>query len=74
MSDEEAIAKRRYFMLGGVRIGSLAALLLGLMIARKVIEAPYAVGVALAVIGLLAFFFAPPLLAKSWKAKDRGQA
>ncbi len=74
MSDEEAIAKRRYFIMGGVRVGSLAALLIGLMIARKVIEAPYALGVALAVAGLLAFFFAPPLLAKSWKARDREQS
>ncbi|QUL36633.1 hypothetical protein [Erythrobacter sp. JK5] len=73
MSDDEARAKRRYFILGGVRFGSLAVLLMGLMIARAVIDAPYALGIALTVAGLLAFFFVPPLLAKSWKANDRDQ-
>ena len=71
---EEALAAKRYYILGAVRIGALVAVILGIAIARALIEAPYALGVALAVTGLVAFFFAPPLLAKSWKAKDREQS
>lgn len=69
---DEAVAARRFMVLGLVRIGAIAALLVGLMIARAVIDAPYWLGVALAVGGMAAFFFAPPLLAKRWKAGDRG--
>lgn len=67
----ETIAAKRYYVMNAIRVGSLAAVILGIAIARALIEAPYALGVALAVTGLVAFFFAPPLLAKSWKAKDR---
>lgn len=69
----ETVAAKRYYILGAVRIGSIAAVILGIAIARALIEAPYALGVVLAVAGMLAFFFGPPLLAKSWKAKDREQ-
>lgn len=73
VNPEEARAAKRYLIMNGVRIVALAAVLLGLAIARSVIEAPYALGVALALTGLIAFFFAPRQLAKSWKAKDREQ-
>ncbi|MDJ0641506.1 MAG: hypothetical protein QNJ15_01700 [Erythrobacter sp.] len=69
----EAQAAKRFYTMGAVRIGSLAAVILGIAIARAVIEAPYALGVVLAVGGMLAFFFGPPVLAKNWKAKDREQ-
>lgn len=68
---EEALAAKRYYILYAVRFGSIAAVILGIAIARALVEAPYALGVVLAVGGMLAFFFGPPLLAKNWKAKDR---
>ena len=71
---EEALAAKRYYVLGAVRVGALAAVILGIAIARAIIDAPYELGVAFAVTGLVAFFFAPPLLAKNWKAKDREQS
>ena len=70
---EEAIAETRYMIMGLVRIGSLAAVMLGIAIARMVIDATYELGVALAVVGLVMFFFGPILLAKRWKAGDRGE-
>lgn len=68
---EEALAARRFLILGLARIGAFIAVILGIAMARSVIDAPYWLGVALAVGGLLGFFFGPPLLAKSWKAGDR---
>lgn len=72
-NDEEAIAARRFMVMGAVRIGSLASVILGIAIANAAIELPYLLGVVLAVSGMLAFFFGPPLLAKRWKAGDRGE-
>lgn len=71
MSDDEARAKSRYLILGVLRIATIGAVILGLAIARGVIEGPYWLGVTLSVAGMIAFFFAPPLLAKRWKAGDR---
>ncbi len=68
---EEVRARQRYVILNVVRIGGLVMLLLGIAIARGVVDGPYALGVVLAVAGLLDFFFAPRLLARRWKAGDR---
>ena len=70
---DEAIAARRYLIMGLVRICGLASVMLGIAIARAVIDAPYALGVVLAVGGLVGFFFGPIMLAKHWKAGDRGE-
>jgi hypothetical protein len=69
----EAIAARRYMFMNMARIASLGAVIAGIAIARTLIEAPYLLGVVLAVAGTIGFFFAPPLLAKRWKAGDRGE-
>ena len=69
--EAEAIAKKRFLVMGLVRIGALGALLIGLAIARSVLAGPFWLGVALAIGGMVAFFFAPPMLAKRWKAGDR---
>jgi len=69
--EAESRAAKRYHILGAVRIGSIASVIAGISIARELVEAPYVLGVALAVGGMIAFFFAPPLLAKNWKAGDR---
>lgn len=70
---DEAIAAQRFMVMGAVRIGSLIAVILGIAIARAVIDLPYWFGVALAIGGMVAFFFGPPILAKRWKARDRGE-
>ncbi|MEL6529599.1 MAG: hypothetical protein AAFQ27_06525 [Pseudomonadota bacterium] len=69
--EAEARAVKRYYVLGAIRIGSIACVIAGISIARTLVEAPYWLGVALAVGGMIGFFFAPPLLAKRWKAGDR---
>ncbi|TRD10787.1 hypothetical protein FGU71_02155 [Erythrobacter insulae] len=65
---DEAIARQRFMIMNAVRIGSLGALIVGLAIARSVIDLPYPLGVALAVGGLLAFYFGPRALARKWKS------
>jgi hypothetical protein len=69
----EAQARGRYIVLNAVRFSGLAMLMIGLAIARGVIDAPYWLGVALAVAGLLDFFFAPRLLARGWASQDDRQ-
>jgi hypothetical protein len=66
----EAQARNRYIALNAVRFGGLAMLMIGLAMARGVIEGPYWLGVGLAVAGLLDFFFVPRLLARGWSSQD----
>ncbi|KEO90318.1 hypothetical protein EH31_09520 [Erythrobacter longus] len=68
---EEAIAAKRYMVMNLVRLGAIVAVGLGIAIARDVIALPYALGVGLALAGLVTFFFLPVTLAKRWKAGDR---
>lgn len=68
---DERKAALRYFLMNAVRIGSLGAVILGIMIVRSIAAGPYWLGAGLALAGMIAFFFAPPLLAKRWKAGDR---
>ena len=71
--EEEAEAAKRFTVMNLVRMGSVAVLGIGILIAQEVIAAPYVAGVGLAVAGVAGFFFAPPLLVKRWKAQDRGE-
>lgn len=73
MNRDEERARARYIALNAVRIGGIAVLLVGLMIARRVIEGPWWLGAALAVGGLLTFFFAPILMVRRWKRADARQ-
>ncbi|MEE4317638.1 MAG: hypothetical protein V2I74_11725 [Erythrobacter sp.] len=66
---DDAQTRNRYLVLNAVRVGGLAMLMLGLAIARGVIDAPYWLGVSLAVVGLLDFFFGPRLLARGWSSQ-----
>lgn len=68
--DDEARAARRYAMMNLARLGGLGAVLLGIAIAQKLVPLPWALGAGLAGAGVIAFFFAPPLLARRWKAQD----
>jgi hypothetical protein len=68
----EAQGLKRYVIMNAARIGGLALVLLGIAITRDLLPVPlpWALGAALAVIGLLEFFFLPPIIAKRWKAGD----
>lgn len=68
MSDDPA--KSRYMILSLIRIAALLAVILGIAIARQIVDAPYGLGVALAVGGLLAFYFGPRQLARRWKSPE----
>ena len=69
----EALAKERYLIMNLVRVAAIITLIAGLAIARDVIPAPWVLGAAMAVGGMVSFFFGPPLLARRWKAQDRGE-
>ena len=61
----------RYQIMSSIRMLAIFAVVGGIAIAQGALNAPYALGVVLAVAGVLAFFFGPPVLAKKWKAGDR---
>jgi hypothetical protein len=69
----EERARLRYGIMNAARFGGIALVMLGIAIAREVVPLPYALGVALAVGGMLGFFFVPRSLARRWKAADRAQ-
>ncbi len=72
-SPEEKQAMRRFALMSAVRIASLGILLLGIAIAQNAVEAPYSLGVVLAVGGMLGFFFGPYFMAKNWKSQEIDQ-
>ncbi len=63
-------AQQRFVWLQVARLSALAAVIIGIAIAQEALAAPYWLGVALAIGGVFAFFFAPPLLARRFKARD----
>ena len=69
----ERQAQQRYIIMNVARVGGLMLLLVGIAITRDQlpVSLPWALGAALAVLGLLEFFFLPAILAKRWKAGDR---
>lgn len=67
---DETRAERRFALMNLARLGGLGAVLLGIAITQALIPLPWVAGVALALAGLLEFFFGPPLLARRWKAQD----
>lgn len=69
----EARARNGYFVLNAVRLSGIGLVLLGLAIARGLIDLPFSVGAVLAVLGLLEFFFLPRIIAQAWKARDDGR-
>lgn len=69
-TEEERRAAQRVGLLHLTRIFSLGFVIMGISIVNEVLPGPYALGVVIAIIGLLAFFFAPPVLIRRWKAGD----
>lgn len=68
LQDTDALAQKRYMIMNAVRIVAIGAVIVGIAIARSLVDLPYALGVVLALAGMIAFFFAPPMLAKKWKS------
>lgn len=72
-NQEQERAQFRYGLLHLVRIFALGLVIMGFAIANEVLPAPYFLSWVFAVVGLVAFFFGPPLLSKRWKTQDRGE-
>lgn len=68
---EEERAAQRSVLMNMARIGGVIVLGAGIAMAREVLPGPYWLGVALAIAGVAAFFFGPPMLVKRWKEGDR---
>lgn len=68
LTPEESRAAKGYALINLTRIGGLAAVIAGIATAQGAIDLPYALGVALAIAGMLAFFFAPPFIARRYKS------
>ena len=74
MSDtdqEETIAAQRYMVMNLIRIIAIFVVITGIASAQGALPLPYALGVVLAVGGLVGFFFLPPLMVRRWKEQDR---
>lgn len=79
LSPREAAEKKaryRFFIMSFARVGGLALLLIGVAITRGAVplSPQWIFGAVLAVLGLLEFFFLPPIIAKRWKAAERAGA
>ena len=68
--EAEGLAKQRFMLLNLVRLMGLAMVLVGIDITQCAIDLPYAVGVVLAIFGLLELFLMPNIIAKSWKSNE----
>ena len=69
--NDEALAKRRFLTMNLARFAALILAMIGIAAARGAIALPELVGWVLAIGGTLAFFFAPPLLARHWNSDKR---
>ena len=70
LDEAEVTARQRYLLLNLVRIGGIAAAIAGIAGTRQALPIPFALAVIITLAGILAFFFAPPLLVKRWKGQD----
>lgn len=68
---DENLAKRRFAVLNVMRLGGLALVMSGLAISQGVIDLPKELGMAIAAIGLLDFFFLPRLIARRWSETEK---
>ncbi|WP_404371912.1 hypothetical protein AB5I39_04920 [Sphingomonas sp. MMS24-J45] len=68
MTDPDAQARNRYFVLVGTRLGGSAGALLGLLlIARSDATLPKVIGTALVLSALLMIAIVPRALARRWR-------
>lgn len=68
---DEARTQRRFAALQLARFAGLGAVMAGIAIAYDAVDAPYWLGVVLALGGFGGFFYGPRLLARRFKAEDR---
>lgn len=68
---EEARARTGFIIITALRFGGVAMVMLGFAIVRGIIDLPYAVGAAIAVLGFFEIFFLPRVIARRWNAGDR---
>lgn len=61
-------AQSRYFAMVAVRFAGVALILLGILVVRRVLELPDALGYVLLAAGLAAFFLMPTALARRWRS------
>ena len=72
-AQDDERAARGFMLMNAVRIASLGAVILGIAGANAALPLPYAVSVVLAIGGLIAFFFAPRLIARRFKSQPQGE-
>jgi len=72
MPDErEALARRRYFAMTGLRLGGAAMAVFGLVvIAGRVDAVPRIAGYVLVLFGLVELAIVPRMLARAWRTPD----
>ncbi len=71
MSEEEALARRRFATLSLIRLGGAASLTLGLLAMGGKIVVPQVAGIVLVLLGLAGFLVIPRSLARKWKSQQR---
>ncbi|MGE8141925.1 hypothetical protein ACQKOE_08120 [Novosphingobium sp. NPDC080210] len=68
MSEEEALARRRFAALSLVRLGGAACLTVGLLAVGGKIVVPQVLGIGLVLLGLAGFLVIPRSLSRKWKS------
>lgn len=63
-------ARARYHFIAIHRLIGAALVVLGLMAMQRVLDWGEGVGIVLAVVGLIDFFFVPLLLARLWRSRS----
>lgn len=71
MSEEEALARRRFAALSLVRLGGATCLTVGLLATGGKIVVPEPVGIGLVLLGLAGFLIIPRSLSRKWKSEQR---
>ena len=66
---DDALARRRFAVITGVRLGGIGAFLVGIAILAGALATPAAAGYGLVVAGAVCAFLAPTLLARRWSTR-----
>lgn len=67
----EAVARRRWLTLVGIRLGGVAGAMLGLILAARAVElGPKILGVALLLAAMVMIAVVPASLAHRWRSPD----
>ena len=69
LNPAEALAKRRFTIINAVRLGGIAAFLIGVATLADALGLPDALGFVLVAAGAIGVFLAPTLLARRWSTR-----